>query len=171
MTLSFKHYLRGGVGTGATMKIQSSSDGVTWTDEGWSQATGSGNVGPATVSVNITHNLNSPTTMIAFVATLNLSKFTYWYIDDVSIKAPGYWNGGTPNALTDWNTGANWGDGVVPVAGTNVYIPPKTYLPLVSNNPATPAQCNDLLISKNATISVGTGKKIIVNGKMTLQGP
>ncbi len=169
LNLSFNHYLSAR-GTGATLKVQSSPDGVTWTDE-WSVATSASNIGPATVTVNITHNLNSPTTMIAFVVTGNLNQFNNWYIDDVSIKAPGYWVGGTSGALTNWNTGTNWGDGVVPVSTTNVYIPSRNYLPLVSNDPASPAQCNDLLISTNATLSVGLGKKIIVNGKMTLQGP
>jgi hypothetical protein len=174
MTLSFKYNVRGTnfSGTGTTLKIQSSYDGVNWTDEGWSMVTTSnGNVAGTPVTINITHNLNSPATMIAFVATGNLNRFSYWYIDNVSIKAPGYWNGGTMNALIDWNTGTNWGDGVVPNSGINVYIPPKNFLPLVTNDPLTPAQCKDLLISKNATITVGAGKKIIVNGKMTLQGP
>ena len=169
LNLSFKHLLSH-IGTGATLKVQSSPDGITWTDE-WSVPTGTSNIGPATVNVSITHNLNIPNTMIAFTVTGDHTKYNYWYIDDVTIKAPGYWNGGTLNALSDWNTGTNWGDGVIPIASTNVYIPPKNFLPVVSNLPASAAQCKDLIISKNATISVGSGKKIIVNGIMTLQGP
>jgi hypothetical protein len=167
LTLSFKHRLTGS-GTGATIKIQSSSDGVNWTDEGWSIASSSSTVGPATVTLNIANNLNSPTTMIAFVVTGNLSKLTTWYIDDVSLKAPGYWVGGTAGSLTDWNTATNWGDGLIPVAATNVYIPKRTYLPLVSTSPAT---CNNLVLSPKATFSVGTGKQITVSGKFTIQAP
>ena len=61
--------------------------------------------------------------MIAFVVTGNLKQYHYWYIDDVNIKAPGYWVGGTPAALTDWNTATNWGDGLVPVAGNQCLHP------------------------------------------------
>jgi hypothetical protein len=171
LTLSFKHLLSArNPGAGATLKVQSSSDGVTWTDE-WSVLTGNNNIGPATVNVNITHNLNSPTTVIAFVATGNLSRFNNWDIDDVSLKAPGFWVGGTLATPTDWNTTTNWGDGVVPTAATNVYIPPRIYLPVVTNDPLTPAQCKDLVISRDAIISVSSGKKLVVNGKFTLQAP
>jgi hypothetical protein len=169
LTLSFKHYFTGS-GTGATLSVQSSSDGINWTPESWSYASTTGTVS-GTINLNIVNNLNSPATMIAFIVTGNLNKVTNWYIDDVVIKAPGYWVGGTAGALTDWNTATNWGDGVVPVAGTNVYIPQRTYLPLVSTPPASPANCNNLQISKNATISVASGMKIIVNGTMTLKGP
>jgi hypothetical protein len=169
LTLSFKHKFTGS-GTGATLSVQTSSDGINWTPESWSVASGSSTVsGP--ISLSIVNNLNSPATMIAFVVTGNLNKVTSWYLDDISIKAPGYWVGGTSGMLTDWNTPTNWGDGLVPVVATNVYISQRTYLPVVSTLPASPAQCNNLVISKNATISVGSGKQIVVNGKMTLKGP
>lgn len=167
LTLSFKHKFTGS-GTGATLSVQSSSDGVNWTAESWSLASASSTVGPATVNVNIVNNLNKPATMIAFVVTGNLNRVTTWYIDDVVIKAPGYWVGGTAGALTDWNTATNWGDGLVPVAATNVYIPQRTYLPVVSPTAAT---CNNLIIAPNSKITVGSGKQITVTGKLTLKAP
>jgi hypothetical protein len=171
LVLGFKHFLDDRK-TGATLKIQSSSDGVNWTDEGWSMATSNNtNKGPFTVSLNITHNLNSPATMIAFAVTGNLGSYDNWYIDDVSLKAPGYWVGGTLASLTDWNTASNWGDGLVPVATTNVYIPLRTNLPIVFNDPASPAQCNDLVVSKDAFVTVNPGKVLIINGNITLQTP
>jgi hypothetical protein len=168
LNLTFRNYVDGrNPGTGATLKVQTSSDGINWTDE-WSLATTNGNIAASTIAVSITHNLGNPSTMIAFTATGNLSNFDYWYIDDVVIKAPGYWVGGTAGALTDWNTVTNWGDGLVPVAGTNVYIPLRTYLPVVS--PAN-ANCNNLIIAPNSKITVGSGRQITVNGKLTLQAP
>lgn len=169
LNLSFKHRFTGS-GTGATLSVQSSSDGVNWTPESWSYASTSGTTS-GTINVSIANNLGQPATMIAFMVTGNLNRVTTWYIDDVVINAPGYWVGGTAGALTDWNTATNWGDGVIPVAGTNVYIPQRTYLPVVNNAPASPATCNDITISKNATISVASGKQITVGGKMTLKGP
>jgi hypothetical protein len=170
LTLSFKHRMTG-IETGATLRIQSSSDGINWTNESWSQASLNGSVGPATVSLNISNNLNSPSTMIAFMVTGNLNMVTNWYIDDVSIKAPGYWVGGTLASPTDWNTGTNWGDGLVPGASTNAYIPARTYLPVVFNDPGSPAQCNDLVIEKNAGVTVNPGKSLNVNGNLIMKAP
>ncbi|HUX54141.1 MAG TPA: M6 family metalloprotease domain-containing protein [Williamwhitmania sp.] len=87
LALSFKHMLDD-YGAGATLRIQTSTDKVTWTNETWSLATVSNsNVGPATVNTTITHNLNSATTYIAFVIDGNLYQFDYWYIDNVYISA------------------------------------------------------------------------------------
>jgi hypothetical protein len=166
LSLSFRHFIDAR-SSGATMKIQSSPDGTNWTDEGWSKTPNTTNIGPSVESCTIVNNLNSPTTMIAFVVTGSLRNYDFWYIDDVSIKAPGYWVGGTPSALTDWNTPSNWGDGLVPTATKNVYIPPRTYLPVLSNNPA--AVCKDLIIAPNATITVNTGRTITVSGNMVLK--
>ncbi len=168
LQLSFNHMFDD-FAAGVTAKIQTSTDGVNWTDETWSIASGGGNIGPAPVTTAITHNLNSPTTMVAFVLTGNLYNFDYWHIDDVTIKAPGYWIGGTAGNLTNWNTTTNWGDGVVPTASTDVVIPPRTYLPVITNDPATPAQCNNMLIIGNATVTVNSGKKLVVNGAVTMQ--
>jgi hypothetical protein len=169
LTLSFR-YLLDDYNPGATLKVQSSADGISWTDEGWSLATSSNsNKGPFTQSVSITHNLNSPSTIIAFVITGNLYQYDYWYIDDVSIKAPGYWAGGTAGTPLDWNTASNWGDGLVPGVTTNVYIPSRNSLPVVNNDPSSPAQCNDLTIGQNASVTINPGKKLNVNGKMTIK--
>ena len=107
--------------------------------------------------------------MLAFVVTGTLATYNSWYIDDVTIKAPGYWVGGTPAAPTDWNTATNWGDGNIPSTGTDVYIPQRTSLPIVNNNPSNPATCHNLVIEKNATVTIIPGKKLIVNGIVTLR--
>ena len=140
------------------MKIQSSPDGVSWTDESWTVSPTTTNIGPALISLDITHNLNSPTTMIAFVVTGNPRNYDYWYIDDVAIKAPGFWIGGTISSPYTWNTATNWGDGVVPGAATNCYIPNRAYLPILTNDPAVPAICNNLVVTKWGGVTVNPGK-------------
>jgi hypothetical protein len=54
----------------------------------------------------------------------------------------------------------------VPTAVTNVYIPNRASLPVVSNDPALPAVCNNLVIDANASVTVSPGKKLIVNGNV-----
>jgi hypothetical protein len=170
LDLTFNHMFDD-YAAGCTAKIQTSTDGITWTDEAWSIASGGGNIGPLLVTTTITHNLNSPTTMVAFVVTGNLYNFDYWHIDNVTIKAAGYWIGGTAGNLNNWNTATNWGDGLVPTAASNVVITPRTYMPVITNDPASPAQCNNMVIVGTATVTVNTGKKIVVNGSMTIQAP
>jgi hypothetical protein len=168
LNLTFRHMFNVN-GPGCVIKVQSSPDGINWTDESWTYSSGSGSVGPQLVNVNLTHNLNCFATLIAFVVTGTLATYNSWYIDDVTLKAPGYWIGGAPAAPTDWNTAANWGDSNIPSAATDVYIPFRTSLPVVNNDPVTPAVCHNLVIEKNATVTVTTGKKLTVNGIVTLR--
>ncbi|HOW30431.1 MAG TPA: M6 family metalloprotease domain-containing protein, partial [Bacteroidales bacterium] len=89
LNLSFR-YLLDDWAPGATLKIQSSTNGTTWTDEAWSLATASNNtVGPFQVNTTVTSNLNSATTYIAFTAEGDLYQYDYWYIDDVSVQNGG----------------------------------------------------------------------------------
>ena len=85
LRLMFKHFLDA-YGTGCTLKIQTSPDMATWTDEAWSVSATSSNLGPATVETVLTHNLGIPTTYVAFVITGNLYQYDFWYIDDISIS-------------------------------------------------------------------------------------
>jgi len=89
LSLSFRHFLDA-YASGATLSVQSSADGVNWTNETWSLATTSSNVGPALVNTTITHNLNLPLTYIAFVVQGDLYQYDYWFIDDVNVVATGY---------------------------------------------------------------------------------
>ena len=87
IAMSFKHMFED-FSPGATLKIQSSQDGITWTDEAWSLASKSAvPVGPETINTIITHNLNAATTYIAFVVDGNLYQFNYWYIDNLLLTA------------------------------------------------------------------------------------
>ncbi|MCK4980100.1 MAG: choice-of-anchor J domain-containing protein, partial [Candidatus Delongbacteria bacterium] len=86
LDLSFK-YLLDDYAVGATLLIQSSSDGTNWTNEAWSLATASNNlVGPGTINTTVTNNVGSGT-YVAFVITGDLYQFDNWYVDDISITS------------------------------------------------------------------------------------
>jgi hypothetical protein len=85
--LNFKHVLSTFESGGVTIKVQTSPDGSTWTDESWSMVTSDSNVGPKVVPAMITQNLNRATTYVAFLISGNLHYFDKWYIDDVGIAA------------------------------------------------------------------------------------
>ena len=86
VTLTFRHMLDA-YSTGVTLRVQTSNDKTNWTNTSWSVATSSTNINATSVTVNITTNLNSATTYIAFVAEGNLYNIDYWYIDNVSVAA------------------------------------------------------------------------------------
>jgi len=73
--MSFKHRLRTFGAGGVTLKVQTSSDGVTWTDEPWSVLTSSGDIGPESVHTTLSGNLNRSTTYVALTLTGNLHDF------------------------------------------------------------------------------------------------
>jgi hypothetical protein len=84
LNLSFKTFFDD-YGAGAVIKIQSSSDLINWTDEGWSYTTGTSNIDSGTEIVTfIAHNLGSAT-YVAWVIEGDHYQFDNWYIDDVSI--------------------------------------------------------------------------------------
>mgnify|MGYP001055925794 CR=1 FL=1 len=85
LRLQFKHFLDTYATGGVVLKVQTSTDRVTWTDEAWSVTTSDVNIGPATVETTLTHNLDSETTFVGFVITGNFDLFDYWYVDDISI--------------------------------------------------------------------------------------
>ncbi|KAF0194763.1 MAG: protease [Bacteroidetes bacterium] len=89
LNLSFMHMLDD-YGPGATLRIQSSTNGTTWTNEAWSLPTASGtNVGPVLVNTSVTSNLNSASTYLAFTIEGNLYQYDYWYVDNVNVSAVG----------------------------------------------------------------------------------
>lgn len=86
LNLSFRHMLDA-YGTGCTLRVQSSSDGVNWTNEAWSVTSTSSNVGPAVVNTTVQSNMNAPNTLIAFVVEGNLYQYDYWYVDNVEVTS------------------------------------------------------------------------------------
>lgn len=90
LSLAFRHLLDD-YGPGAVMRVQSSSDGVNWTNESWSLATAGNNlVGPELINTSVQNNLNVATTYIGFTVEGNLYQYDYWFIDDVAVSITGY---------------------------------------------------------------------------------
>lgn len=85
LELSFNHFLDA-YSAGAELKIQSSSDGISWTDETWKVQTSNCNIGAECVTTQIKNNLNQAETYIAFVVSGNLYKYDFWYIDNVNVS-------------------------------------------------------------------------------------
>jgi hypothetical protein len=87
VNLSFKTFYDD-YGPGATIKIQSSSDLINWTNETWSHASGSGDItAGTTINTTITHNLGA-TTYIAWVIDGDHYQFDNWFIDNVIASYP-----------------------------------------------------------------------------------
>jgi parallel beta-helix repeat protein len=85
--MNFRHALGTFEAGGVTIKVQTSPDGTTWTDETWSVLTSSADIGPETVCTTLTQNLNRPTTYVALTITGNLHEFDVWDLDDLAITA------------------------------------------------------------------------------------
>jgi len=85
LTLSFMQYYQDYF-SGVTFKVQTSNDGVTWTDTDWSFDSGHGDIEPSKVEFDIKNNLNSQTTYISFTIIGNHYNFNYWLIDNIEIK-------------------------------------------------------------------------------------
>ena len=85
MTLDFKHMVDDYSGSGYTIKVQYSTDGITWTDV-WSVSP-TGNINATSVSLALTATEGSgyATYYISFTRTGNLYNINYWYIDDVQL--------------------------------------------------------------------------------------
>lgn len=82
IAVSFKHYFDDW-GAGLNYKLQSSSDGINWTDEIWNNVSGSGNTS-GTVNTTIVHNLGS-ITYVAWVLQGDHFQFDNWFLDDIMI--------------------------------------------------------------------------------------
>ncbi|MHC1706320.1 MAG: hypothetical protein AB9842_02230 [Bacteroidales bacterium] len=86
ITLNFKHTFQG-YDYGICIKIQTSSDGLNWSDESWFHRGGSdGYLDNDTVTVSLGQNLGN-VTFIAFTLEGGLSNFYQWLIDDVVVTA------------------------------------------------------------------------------------
>ena len=74
------------------------------------------------------------------------------------------WFGGTSS---DWNTGNNWCNGVVPTSGVDVYIPTgPVRQPVIS---AT-ASCKNLMIESGASLTMSGSNTLSIYGNWTLNG-
>ncbi len=120
LVLRFK-YLLDDYGPGCTLRVQSSSDGVIWTNESWSRATiNNANYGPFDIVTTINSNLAGGVTYVAFTLTGTTSMIDNWYIDNVRISAPEPPTVITSSVSSVWNTGAVLGGIVVDDAANAV---------------------------------------------------
>lgn len=75
----------------------------------------------------------------------------------------GSWTG---SISTDWNTGTNWCDGVVPTASTNVSIPAGGNQPVIGAS----AVCNNLTIAASASLTITGSNTLTISGNFTNSG-
>ncbi len=74
----------------------------------------------------------------------------------------------TSASTTDWATGSNWEDGIVPATVVNVTIPTgASNYPIISGDAATPSECNNLTIESGASLSIPVDKALTVSGTIT----
>jgi hypothetical protein len=110
-TVSFDHYLDF-YGGAYTLKLQSSNDGVTWTDE-WSVVDPGANVGPESITVDL--GVKNGPFYLAWVGSGNTFNINYWYVDNVDVYV-------TPDVFWDLTMLAPVGSGtVVPDVGVHNY--------------------------------------------------
>jgi hypothetical protein len=93
LTLQFRHLLDT-YAAGCTLRVQTSTDALTWTNTGWSVASGTVNVGPALVTevLDATENVGSSTLYVAWVVADNSYQIDYWYVDNCLLS-------GTPSGF------------------------------------------------------------------------
>jgi PKD repeat protein/uncharacterized protein (DUF2141 family) len=82
--MEFDHYFEDAGSFGLVIFIESSSDGINWTSEGWNIISGTGNIGPEKAAVSITNNLGDKT-YVAFTLSDNHNNFVSWSIDNVGL--------------------------------------------------------------------------------------
>ena len=81
--LSFKHSFAD-YSPGLICKVQTSDDMISWHDAGWEFVSGTGNIGPAYVSINLTEAVGS-ITYISFLLSGDHYTFYYWAIDNIEV--------------------------------------------------------------------------------------
>lgn len=92
----------------------------------------------------------------------------YWAVDDV--KVSGTWGPTWTGALNnDWHTNGNWAGNIVPMAGKNVIIPNVINFPIIMQATGQPATCSDLTIEPGASLFIGPGNFLTVNGTVDNQ--
>jgi hypothetical protein len=69
----------------------------------------------------------------------------------------------------DWNNPGNWSHGILPSFQVNVMIPDTAAIfPVITNLPANPAVCMNLVLQDSARLTVQAGKALTVYGDLIL---
>ena len=77
------------------------------------------------------------------------------------------WMGETSS---DWNEASNWWGNRVPTDEDFVYIPLEMAYPIISESPASPAECRSIRIDAPASLTVAAGKALTVTDDITNYG-
>lgn len=104
LTMKFKTFFKD-YSAGMSIKVQTSTDAIHWTNEDFIYSSGSGNLGPQQIILPLYHNLGS-IMYVAFVLEGNLFALEHWYIDDVEITAGGLFPGSVSGSIRYDNTNA-----------------------------------------------------------------
>lgn len=127
-----------------------------WLSTAWNRValgTASGDIDGGTVPLSsaMSFNENTEGNLITFAA----------------YTIPAYtWEGDDSTSPTDWFTPANWSGNVVPSAASVVTIADVTNQPIVLGS--TTAQVYTLIVNSGATITLGEGSRMTVNGDVNM---
>jgi hypothetical protein len=177
MTMSFRHFLDNYNATSYpyTLSLQTSTDGVTWTNRWSVTPTGTANIAASTVSGIDLSALSNTNFYIRFNFTGNTFGVDFWYIDDIAIT--GYANtitsSSTPLAATySWTPVSTITSGattltptVAPAASTN-YILTVTAASCFARDTALVTILN-LTTNAGPDIGVCNGSSVVLNGTAT----
>jgi serine protease AprX len=107
------------LGPGTDCKIQTSSDGSSWTDTSWIWTSGSGDRGPRLENITInTPDVGSGTFYVGWTVDGNGANINSWYIDDVLLNYSGPY---TNDNWLNWTLSPDDGAGDNDVIFYNIY--------------------------------------------------
>ncbi|KYK29362.1 MAG: hypothetical protein AYK23_05190 [Candidatus Proteinoplasmatales archaeon SG8-5] len=107
------------LGAGTDCKIQTSSDGTSWTDTSWVWTSGSGDRGPGLEKMVIsTPEVGSSTFYVGWTVDGNAANINYWFVDDVLLNYSGPY---TNDNWLNWTLSSDDGAGDNDVAFYNIY--------------------------------------------------
>jgi hypothetical protein len=147
--------------------VEISNDGINWIDLGQPLFPTDNQWAEVIIDISSIADRQSTVYIRWRSVTDNSIFYAGWNIDDVivsGIYSPRInWTGTVSN---DWNTGTNWSTGNVPGLLTNVFIEAGTpFRPIVS----TSAECNEVVIKRNAILEIDTEGELNVFGNVTIE--
>jgi len=108
-------------GTGVRCSIRTSTDGSTWTEDGWfwDDTITPGDLPANLETLTVTTNVGSSSFYIGWAVTGNSWQLNYWYIDDVLLTSTG--GGTTDDNWLNWTLSSDDGGGANDVSQYNIY--------------------------------------------------
>ena len=108
-------------GTGVTVKVQTSTNAVTWTDTGWALIDRTTNLAATliTETISTAEGAGSSTFYVAWVVDRNSYQLDYWYVDNVLMTSTG--GSVTANNWLNWTKSGDDGAGANDVVQYNIH--------------------------------------------------